>query len=214
MKNFILRNKKGISTKKGKTKNQQEKSSSKRSNSDNKDVKRRNSNSTYTSTTSSRTKHSSSSEKPCKIEKDILPRKKKTFINQLLEIKDGKQKSYLDNLHQEQKSRDPFSNDERVQELKDQNQYLVEKVQFLKLQKSRNESEIVRMDAKQVELRKIHKMCAEQLAHIESLITEWQEFHTKLIRTSEEWSEQTRKIMEKEEMKYENIAPVVVAELL
>ena len=206
MKNFILRNKKSVSAKKGKSKNE--------------DTKRRNSNSTYASTTSSSaatfSSKSKKSEKPCKIEKETLPRKKKTFMDQLLDIKDGKQKSYLDNLRQEPKSRDSFfSNDERVQELKDQNQYLVEKVQFLRLQKLRNESEIVRMDAKQIELRKIHDMYAKQLAHIESLIDEWQEFHTKLIRASEEWSEQSMKILQEEEMKYnENIAPVVVPELL
>ncbi len=99
----------------------------------------------------------------------------------------AQKQTLMDQLRTKKKSREKILNDQRIQELKDQNEYLMDKVQFLKMQKMRNEQEIDRMDTKQIELKKIHDMYSQQLNQIETLILEWQQFHSALTSASEAW---------------------------
>merc|ERR1739844_811140 len=99
--------------------------------------------------------------------------------------------------HKSLRERD--TRDERIQELLEQNQYLAEKVQFLRLQKMRNEGEIVRMDTKQNELRQIHQSYVAQLNSIESLVGDWQGFHQELLGSSRTWGKSSsQKVAEDE----------------
>lgn len=102
--------------------------------------------------------------------------------------------TFVERLRSQKATRDKTTNHERVRELRDQNQYLLEKVQFLKLQKLRNESEIIRRDDNNKELKKIHDSYVSQLQSIEELIGEWQEFHTSVTDASESWSSMSQSL--------------------
>lgn len=96
--------------------------------------------------------------------------------------------SFVKKIQNHKESRDQLNQDDRVQELRDQNQYLMEKVHFLKMQKLRNENEVLRMDSNHQELRKMHDSYVSQLDDIETLITEWRDFHTSLTDVADTWS--------------------------
>jgi uncharacterized protein YPO0396 len=96
-------------------------------------------------------------------------------------------------LRNQKASQKQITNDERIQELRDQNQYLIEKVQFLKLQKMRNESEIIRLDSKQKELKVIHNTYITQLDNVSAVFDDWKKFQGNLTKTAVDWGEQSKK---------------------
>ncbi len=183
--------------------------------------------SSRSSTKSANTTPSKKPEKPCNVGKDSTVSRFKFAKRKSSSSKDvtkkeetkvqdeeNRRKSHQDQLRTAQESHEKSSHDERVRELKDQNQYLMEKVQFLKMQKTRNEKEIDRMDAKQMELKKMHDMYSKQLGHIENLIGEWEEFHTALMDASGVWAEAAEKMGREESKNNEVLAPLVMPELV
>ena len=109
------------------------------------------------------------------------------IMSPTLESRHDSRSSFVQKLRSHKESREKATQDERIQELHDQNQYLVEKVQFLRLQKMRNEKEIKRMDSKQKELRKMQDNYDTQMKNIEGLIGEWQQFHTSVTSVADSW---------------------------
>lgn len=104
-----------------------------------------------------------------------------------IESRSDSKSSFVQRLRSDKESREKVTKHERIQELHDQNQYLVEKVQFLRLQKMRNESEMKRMDSKQRELKKMQDNYEVQMKNIEELIGEWQQFHTNVTSVADSW---------------------------
>jgi len=95
--------------------------------------------------------------------------------------------SFVERLRKSKLSRQRSCHDERVLELRDQNQYLTEKVQFLKLHKMRNENELVRMDTKQRDLQKIHDNYVSQIGEVEDVMGDFQELYEELKSASTTW---------------------------
>lgn len=111
------------------------------------------------------------------------------FINQHVDGTTKQSKgSFVDRLRSHKLSRQRSSRDERVLELQDQNHYLAEKVQFLKLQKKRNESDLVRMDSKQRDLQQIHDSYVSQLSDIENMVGDFQQLYEELQTASNSWN--------------------------
>ena len=101
--------------------------------------------------------------------------------------------SFVKKLREHKLTRGKDNQDERINELQEQNQYLAEKVQFLKLQKMRNESEVIRMDIKQKELLRTHDAYVTQLSNIEDVVGDWRGFHKDLSGVSGVWGEMSQR---------------------
>jgi hypothetical protein len=106
----------------------------------------------------------------------------------------GKRKSsFVKKLRQTKLTRGRDNQDERINELREQNQYLAEKVQFLRLQKMRNESEVIRMDIKQKELQKTHDAYVMQMSNFEEVVGDWRGFHQDLSGVSGVWGKASQR---------------------
>mmetsp|Transcript_17093 Transcript_17093/g.20869 ORF Transcript_17093/g.20869 Transcript_17093/m.20869 type:complete len:227 (-) Transcript_17093:364-1044(-) len=73
----------------------------------------------------------------------------------------------------DQASRDKIIELERVAEMHDQNQYLREKIRFMKVQKKRNEKEVDRLNTKHLMIREIHEAHQVQLGYAIDAVEQW-----------------------------------------
>lgn len=86
--------------------------------------------------------------------------------------------------------------DERLKELQDQKAYLEEKLEFLTLQKIRNEQEITRLNSSNIELRELRSNIKRQLIKFVNVVNDWQTFRDGIIKESNVWEQKAEKIVD------------------
>jgi hypothetical protein len=86
--------------------------------------------------------------------------------------------------------------DERLKELQDQKAYLEEKLEFLTLQKKRNEQEITRLNSSNTELRELRSSIKRQLIKFVNVVNDWQRFRDGIVKESNVWEQKAEKIVD------------------
>ena len=86
-------------------------------------------------------------------------------------------------------ARSKSKEDARLSELQDQNKYLEEKVQFLKLHQKRNETEIKRLLKTNAELSSLRNDMQYQIYAMMRTVKSWYEFREDIINEERLWEE-------------------------
>ena len=86
-------------------------------------------------------------------------------------------------------ARSKSKEDARLNELQDQNKYLEEKVQFLKLHQTRNETEIKRLTKTNAELSSLRNDMQYQIYAMMRTVKSWYEFRQDIINEERLWEE-------------------------
>jgi len=86
-------------------------------------------------------------------------------------------------------ARSKSKEDARLNELQDQNKYLEEKVQFLKLHQTRNEIEIKRLTKTNAELSSLRNDMQYQIYAMMRTVKSWYEFRQDIINEERLWEE-------------------------
>ena len=76
-----------------------------------------------------------------------------------------------------------------LNELQDQNNYLLERLQLLKVQKTRNENEIKKLTKKNVELQKLRDDMRRQIFTMMKAAKDWDNFRTELTYERYAWDD-------------------------
>lgn len=79
--------------------------------------------------------------------------------------------------------------DDRLKELLDQNAYLKEKLEFLNMQKTRNEQEIDRLRVTNVELKNLKANIHKQITSFLSVVEDWKKFREGVVNESCLWEQ-------------------------
>lgn len=84
-------------------------------------------------------------------------------------------------LQSEKNVREKSEVDDRLKELKDQNEYLKQKLDFLKLHESRNAKECERLVKSNAELKKVRDDMKGQIKNILNTLDEWNMFRNEVL---------------------------------
>mmetsp|Transcript_16447 Transcript_16447/g.31171 ORF Transcript_16447/g.31171 Transcript_16447/m.31171 type:complete len:123 (-) Transcript_16447:3774-4142(-) len=84
--------------------------------------------------------------------------------------------------------------DDRLKELEDQKVYLEEKLEFLSLKKTRNEKEISRLKADNIELKEMRSNIKRQLISFMDVVNDWQKFRDGIVKESNVWEQTAQTI--------------------
>jgi hypothetical protein len=76
-----------------------------------------------------------------------------------------------------------------LRELEDQKAYLEEKLELLSLQKTRNEQEVSRLKANNIELKELRSNIKRQLVNFLNVVNDWQNFRDGIINESNVWEQ-------------------------
>ena len=84
-------------------------------------------------------------------------------------------------MQSEKNVREKSEVDDRLKELKDQNEYLKQKLDFLKLHESRNAKECERLVKSNAELKKVRDDMKAQMKNILNTLDEWNIFQSEVL---------------------------------